>query len=349
MTAGTNGNGDNTPQDDDPFAYLYRQDGATGQADSGAAGGQQPGYGQPGVPRTSYHQVTRVGQRQQSGYGYPQQGSQQGGYGYPPPAPAAQPAPHQAQPGAYGQQPYGQPGHGQQGYGQPAAQPQPGQAPPAGPPPRSGRGGGRGGGRGLLIGAVAVVAAVAIGIGAAIALGGDDKDSPEAKPSAGAPSGGETGKDRPKESAEPKPDDELPPVTDAASLVRGGGAQTADQYSGALADGGTYVAGMDKPGASVTWKVTVPEAGSYRLNVRYGNAGENAKATLIVNGKDQPLKLDNYTGQKDWSQAWTRSYGLVNLDKGENNLSVTCASGDKCNFVLDQVAVTKDGYPPTWP
>ena len=63
MTAGNNGA--STPEDDDPFGYLYE--------DGQAAGAQQPrqgGYGypapaaQPGVPRTSYNQVRTVGERQ---------------------------------------------------------------------------------------------------------------------------------------------------------------------------------------------------------------------------------------------------------------------------------------------
>ncbi|MBI0385487.1 carbohydrate-binding protein, partial [Streptomyces albiflaviniger] len=49
MTAGNNGSG--TPENDDPFAYLYRSEG-----DQGNEGGQS---GQPGAaPRTG-------------GYGYP--------------------------------------------------------------------------------------------------------------------------------------------------------------------------------------------------------------------------------------------------------------------------------------
>ena len=61
MSAENHGTG--MPEGDDPFAYLYRQEG--GAADSGAAAQQ------PGVPRRSYNQVRAVGERQ-----YPQQGRQ---------------------------------------------------------------------------------------------------------------------------------------------------------------------------------------------------------------------------------------------------------------------------------
>jgi len=75
MTAGNDG----TPENDDPFAYLYRSEGGEQQ---------EPEALQPGTPRTSHHQVTRVGERRPpqqpatGGYGYPPQNQPgQGGYG----------------------------------------------------------------------------------------------------------------------------------------------------------------------------------------------------------------------------------------------------------------------------
>ena len=66
MTAENNGTGPAPGGDEDPFAYLYRQEGSTGATAQ-----------QPGVPRRSYNQVRAVGERQ---YG-----------GAPPQAPAAPP------------------------------------------------------------------------------------------------------------------------------------------------------------------------------------------------------------------------------------------------------------------
>jgi hypothetical protein len=73
MTTGTSGDS-GTPENDDPFAYLYRQEGGGSATDEDVTA-QQSQYGQPGVPRTSYNQVTRVGQtnygqRTQAGGGY---------------------------------------------------------------------------------------------------------------------------------------------------------------------------------------------------------------------------------------------------------------------------------------
>lgn len=306
MTAGTNGGG--TPENDDPFSYLYRREGDGGVADEGATA-QQPRY-EPGVPRTSYHQVTRVGQ---TTYG---QRAQQG-QSYPLP----------------GQQDTGAPVGGRAARRDTAA--------------ADNR-------RSLLTGAVAVVAAVAVGIGIAVYAGDDDTAARKPSSSAGGQSGGEeTGggesrKEKNRKGGPPRAD-RMPPVTDAASLTLSGGAVESTEFSGALAKSGAYVQGMQTPGATATWKVKVPEAGQYRFNIRYGNAGDDVKGTVVVNGKPQSINLGNFAKQDDWSKAWTRSYGVVNLQKGTNVLDLTCEGGDKCAFNVDQVALTRSGYPPNWP
>lgn len=181
MTAGNNGA--STPEDDDPFGYLYED----GQA-SGAQSPRQGGYGypgpvsQPGVPRTSYNQVRTVGERQ-----YGQQVPQQ--------------------------QPYG--GQQQAQYGGPNAQyaaPEtyPGGGPTAHVPVQGGRGrsGGPGSGgpntKGLLIGAIAVVAVVLVGIGVAMITnnGKDSNKKDEAATSAG-PAGQVEESPKPKQSETP--------------------------------------------------------------------------------------------------------------------------------------------------
>jgi|GEM_PF-2811463 hypothetical protein len=348
MTAGNDG----TPEDDDPFAYLYRSE-----------GGEQPGQaaGQPGVPRTSYHQVQRVGERRspaQSGYGYPPQqpgpGGQQaqGGYGYPPAQPGAAP-----QQGGYGyppqqpaQAPYGyEPGR-QQYAGQYSGPTQalPGQSgAPGGPQqPGGGRRGSQGGGsgpgganrRGLLIGAVAVVAVVAVAIAFAMTngSGGKDKtaDGQTSKPSAASSA--------PSTSASPSPSGTpfASQKTDAATVTLAGGAQPSTEHPGANAAGGTYVDHMSTQGASATWTVTVPKDGKYTFFISYGNAGQDATLTLGVNGKqrDDAVNLRNYGGATDWAKAWNMStYSWVDLKKGANTLQLSCTpANSNCGVNLDQ-------------
>ncbi|MCZ4099546.1 carbohydrate-binding protein [Streptomyces sp. So13.3] len=307
MTAGNNGASEN----DDPFAYLYRSEGGEGESSGAAPEGAT--VAQPGVPRTSYNQVQRVGERRPP---------QQGGYGYPP------------------QQPQPQPGH-DQGY----APQQPQQA----QPPQytqqqtqyAPHGGGSGGGsqgpnrKGLLIGAIAVVVAVAIGIGFAMTQGGGKKDNAEDKPSTPPSSSAPV---TPSQSAS-APEKFSSKVVDAATLVLSGGAARTNAMPGAKAAGGTSVGGLNAVGASAAYTFDVPKDGTYTLFISFGNVGEDAGLTLNENGKlrTNPVNMHNYMKTADWTKAWATTYVWVDLKKGSNTLALTCAPGNKCGVNLDQV------------
>ncbi|MFF4957488.1 CBM35 domain-containing protein [Streptomyces sp. NPDC001222] len=306
MTPGNNGA--STPEDEDPFGYLY--------ADGQANGAQPPsgGYGYPG----SVNRVRTVGERQ---YGQPQA---------------------QAPTAAYGQVPQ------QQGYGQPnahyaAPETQPGGAPTTRQATAGPGGGGRGRGpntKGLLIGAIAVVAAVVIGIGVAMMGGnGNKKDS-----AGGASSGPTTSQsDSPSASASASAAGELPKI-DAKALRLEGGTTTASDVKGAKADGGVYVGGLNAVGAAVTWSVDVPADGKYTLHTGYGVPGVDATATLTINGTplDSPLKLKNWANaaQGDWEKGWTKTYNYIQLNKGTNTIRISCEQGNQCNANLDQLWLT---------
>lgn len=309
MTAGNNGTPENG--EDDPFGYLYRGEGE-----------QAAPTERPGVPRTSYHQVSRVGERrgappQQSGYGYPQQ---------PPPQYGQQPqAPYGQQP----QQPYGQPS--QQPYGQ---QPGQGRAPQQGGGRAADRAAGTPNHRGLMIGAIAVVVVVAVGIGIAFATDGNGSK----KPSAGSSSPSvASSSPTPSASAATNPDAGLPKAF-GATLTLGGKAAVAGTDQGAQGPNGSYVT-MPNVGDSATWNATVPTAGTYRLYIGYDNPGQPATATLTVNGTAQsrPINLDNFTHSSDPAHAWTQTWQLVQVKQGANTLVISCAQGDQCAFDLDRV------------
>ncbi|MET9255750.1 carbohydrate-binding protein [Streptomyces sp. NPDC003717] len=325
MTPGNNGA--STPEDDDPFGYLY--------ADGQANGAQPPsgGYGYPG----SVNRVRPVGARQ---YGAPQYGAPQG-QGTAPTAAYAQAAPPQQQ-GAYGQP--------NAHYAAPETFP--GGGAPTGPqqPQRGAGGSGGGGGRrgpntkGLLIGAVAVVAAVVVGIAVAMTSSGTDDDgkgddsqaagaatqAPSAQPTDPTPSAGDGG----------EPAAELP-KTDAKALRLSPGVATATDVPGAKADGGAYVGNLNQPGASVTWQVNgIPKDGVYTLFANYSTTDEDQSMTLTVNGKPfgNKLNLGNFAQAKggDFAKGWTETYAWPSLTKGTNTITLSCAEGDKCNVLLDQ-------------
>jgi hypothetical protein len=306
MTSGNNGA--STPEDDDPFGYLY--------ADGQANGAQPPsgGYGYP----NSVNRVRAVGQRQ---YGQQQ-------------APTA----------PYGQVPQQQ---AQGGYGQPSAhyaapETLPGGAATSQQPMPGRSGGGRSGGpntKGLLIGAIAVVAAVVIGIGVAMANGGDKKDDAGGKSST-TPSTSQSSEPSP--SASSSEAAELPKA-DAKTMRLEGGTTLASDVKGAKSDGGVYVQGFNQVGASVTWTVNgIKKAGTYRVYVRYSLPAEDANGTMTVNGKaaSRPLNMKNFGGlpANEWQETWAQ----VSLTKGTNTIQLSCQQGNQCNALLDQFTVTEN-------
>ncbi|WP_413799913.1 CBM35 domain-containing protein [Streptomyces iranensis] len=333
MTAGNNGSG--TPENDDPFAYLYRSEG-----DQGNEGGQSgqpgaaprtggygyPGPAQPGVPRTSYNQVRAVGERNY-GQQIPNQQPQQG----------------------YGQQGYGQQGgHGRQNAHYAAPETLPGGAPrqPGAAAPRGGHGGGGRGpnSKGLLIGAIAVVAVVLVGIGVAMITNGDDNKDDQADPT-GQPTAGSSVRPRQPSGPAKGPGDEKLPTTDAAKMKLTGGAAAASDIKGAKAAGGTYVGGLNTPGSSATWNLDVAKAKSYRLYVTYGVPGEDQSMSLTINGKKEtrPLNMKNFSGapKGDYEKGWTETWSIVQLAKGTNTITVSCDPGDKCDANIDQMWLAK--------
>lgn len=316
MTPGNNGA--STPEDDDPFGYLY--------ADGQARGAQPPsgGYGYP----NAVNRVRAVGERQ-----YGQQ--------------AAQAPQRSGQTAAYGQVPQ-QGAHGQPNAHYQAPETVPGGAATTRQTAYSDGGGGRGRGpntKGLLIGAIAVVAAVVIGISVAMLGGDDDKDAGGNTGASSTPSAGESADPTQSPSKKPGNDAELPKV-DAKALQLAGGATTASDVSGAKADGGVYVTGFNTVGASATWNVNgIPKKGQYRLYVNYGVPGKDADATLSVNGTAQtrPLNLGNFAKapEGDYEKGWTETWANVQLNKGTNTLKISCEQGNECDFNLDQVYLVK--------
>ncbi|MFI0908236.1 carbohydrate-binding protein [Streptomyces sioyaensis] len=296
MTAGNNGA--DTPENDDPFAYLYRSEGGEGGA-PGSAGTGAPTR-QPGIPRTSYNQVRAVGQRQ------------------------------------YGQQPQQATTYGQQNAHYAAPETLPGgdrtRSAPAqdGPEPRRNR-------NGLLIGAVAVVAVVCIGIGVAMLNNGNGSKADEAGKAG--PTAGDSVKPNGKKTGRTKPG--KLPKEEAGSLRLDGGASVAKDIPGARSANGTYVAGMNTPGASATWTLNVDQAGKYKLWVGYGVPGKDATLTMAVNDKPdgRPVNMENFAHAPEgaWDKGWTRTWSYVQLNKGSNTIKLSCETGNQCDVNLDKV------------
>ncbi|EGX60341.1 hypothetical protein SZN_08334 [Streptomyces zinciresistens K42] len=308
MTSGNNGG--TTPEDDDPFGYLY----ADGQAN-----GAQPPSGGYGYPNT-VNRVRTVGQRQ---YGQQQ---------------AAPPGIPQ-QPGA----------HGQSGAHYAAPETLPGGAPTThvSYSSGSGSGGGRGRGpntKGLLIGAIAVVAAVVIGISVAM-LGGEDNTGGSGDQAKTTPTQSEAAPSKPTQGGGAETEAELPKA-DAKTLALGGSAAAASDVKGARSDGGVYVGGLNQAGSSLTWSMNgIPKSGKYTVYVGYSVPGKDMNATLTVNGtaSTTPVGLKNWANapEGDFEKGWTKTYNWIQLNKGTNTVKVSCEQGNQCDALIDQVWLVK--------
>jgi hypothetical protein len=303
MTPGNNGA--STPEDDDPFGYLY--------ADGQARGAQPPsgGYGYP----NAVNRVRPVGERK---YGQPQQ-------------PTAQ----------YGQAPPQQGAYGQPNASYAAPETLPGGAPGSRRAANSG-GGGRGRGpntKGLLIGALAVVAAVVIGISVAMMNGSDDdKSGNQAQPSQNQ---SQSASATPSSTSSVSSTGELPKI-DAKALRLDGGVTTASDVKGAAAGGGVYVTNFNQAGASLTWTVNgITKPGKYTLAVTYGVPGKDANATLTINGTSQsrPFNMGNFAkaAEGDYEKGWTNTWGNIILTKGTNTIKISCEQGNQCDANFDQL------------
>ncbi|MFF7471047.1 carbohydrate-binding protein [Streptomyces sp. NPDC008092] len=313
MTPGDNGA--STPEDDDPFGYLY--------ADGQARGAQPPsgsgGYGYP-------HQVSRVRSVGERTYGGQQQApqSQYGGQTIP------------QQPGAgYGQQPNA-------AYQAPETFPGGAETTRA-PMPPAGRGRGPNT-KGLLIGAVAVVAAVVIGISFAM-INGNSDDNKASSDVSTSPTQSESASPSPSSTSSVSASGELPTI-DAKALRLDGGANLASDVKGAQAEGGIYVTNLNQTGAGVTWTVNgIPSDGTYTVFAHYSAAGEDQSMTLTINGKTfgSKVNLGNFAhaADGDFAKGWTKTYSWPTLNKGTNTISISCQDGDKCNVLLDQLWLKK--------
>ncbi|MFF3913275.1 carbohydrate-binding protein [Streptomyces sp. NPDC001852] len=299
MTPGENG--PSTPEDDDPFGYLY--------ADGQARGAQPPsgGYGYP----NSVSRVRAVGERQY--------GQQQAQYGQP----------------TVPQQPVG---YGQPTAHYQAPETLPGGAPPSSPrsaPPAPGRRGPNT--KGLLIGAIAVVAAVVIGISVAMLNGPDDKktgneagstptQSQSQSPSPSSSSSSASGVLKTDAGA-------LQLAGGAAKATDVKGAQTSDgSYVGGLNQAGASITWTVN---------NVPSDGVYTLFAHFSVPGQDQQMSVSINGKpfSPGLPLKNYAHAQngDFVHGWTTTYVWPTLNKGSNTISISCGAGDQCNALIDQL------------
>ncbi|WP_052158716.1 TIM-barrel domain-containing protein [Halobacillus sp. BBL2006] len=95
-----------------------------------------------------------------------------------------------------------------------------------------------------------------------------------------------------------------------------------------------YIENMDQPDASVTVAISVPTAGDYTLNFRYANGSDNSSTkTLVVNEQNQSVTFESTNG---WD-TWKGKQSTVQLEEGENLVTVKNSAGDEGELHLDYI------------
>ncbi|MCS0600467.1 carbohydrate-binding protein [Streptomyces sp. LP11] len=300
MTPGDNGA--STPEDDDPFGYLY--------ADGQARGAQPPsgGYGYPG----SVNRVRAVGERQYSQQQAPPHvPQQQGGYG---------------QPNAHYQAP----------------ETLPGGTPPPGRPPAPARRGPNTKGLLIGAIAVVAAVVIGIGVAMLNGNSDDDNSANTADPTqsqseTGEPSpsgsGAATG-DLPKVDAT---DGAVQLAGGATKATDVKGAQSGDgSYVTGLNNVGSSITwtfdGIPEAGKySVYVGYSVPgKDGDATLVVN------NTPSTNPVKFKNW-----SHATSGDYEKGWTKTYNWLQLKKGRNTVSLSCGQGNQCDALVDRLWLVK--------
>ncbi|MFJ1703574.1 hypothetical protein [Kitasatospora sp. NPDC088346] len=200
-----------------------------------------------------------------------------------------------------------------------------------------------GGGRGkaAVIGAVAVIAAVAVGAGIALSTGDADGKSGAKGTQSSAPAAAQSSAAPPASpAASPSPTADGNPIADASKL-QGQNAQAGNSVKGAISADGGYL--TLQAGSSVTWTISVPTAGQYKLWLHFNNSVADLPATVTVNGAEHQggVTLKNYgKGGTDPERSWFSTNIWPQMQAGTNTVTVTIPAGGGGSVLLDQVALT---------
>jgi alpha-glucosidase (family GH31 glycosyl hydrolase) len=135
-------------------------------------------------------------------------------------------------------------------------------------------------------------------------------------------------------------------LCEAEKTTLAGGVSVASDHSGFTGTG--FAAGFLSVGASLTYQLDVPSAGTYDLRLRYANSvggdGGNTTRTLsaAVDGADATtLKLPTTADWNTWSFVSTP----LSLSAGRHTLVISRGANDSGNVNIDSLAVTAPGAP----
>ncbi|HEX8548753.1 MAG TPA: CBM35 domain-containing protein, partial [Cytophagaceae bacterium] len=128
----------------------------------------------------------------------------------------------------------------------------------------------------------------------------------------------------------------LPPTKyEAENATLSGGAAKATDHTGFSGSG--FVAGVEKIGATISFQVTVKDAGQYNVILGYGNAMGNARTvTVYVNGTK--VKQTELPSLQNWD-SWSTKKEVLTLSPGANTIAYKYDNGDLGSVNLDYIDV----------
>jgi Glycosyl hydrolases family 31/Carbohydrate binding module (family 35)/Domain of unknown function (DUF5110)/Carbohydrate binding module (family 6) len=135
-------------------------------------------------------------------------------------------------------------------------------------------------------------------------------------------------------------------LCEAEKTMLAGGVSVATDHTGYTGPG--FAAGFQSVGASLTYRLDVPSAGTYELRLRYANAqggdGQNTARTLsaaVDGGAASTLTLPKTA---DWN-TWAFATSPLQLSAGTHTLVVSRGPNDSGNVNVDSLAVLPPGAP----
>jgi uncharacterized protein YjdB len=131
-----------------------------------------------------------------------------------------------------------------------------------------------------------------------------------------------------------------PSKTEAENATFAGGAKKASDHTGYSGTG--FVAGYESVGASVTFNVYAPTAGSYNVTLRYANAnGSDKTISIYVNGtKIRQTSLASLSNS-NWD-TWGDKVEALTLTAGVNTIMYKYDSGDNGQVNLDYIDIASN-------
>lgn len=122
---------------------------------------------------------------------------------------------------------------------------------------------------------------------------------------------------------------------EAEAAQLSGGAKANTDHPGYAGSG--FVDGYWISGASATFNVTVPTAGSYQIVARYGNA-QNSPSTVSLYVNGAKIKQASFPKLANWD-TWGNQTEIVTLNAGANTIAYKYDTGDTGWINLDYIQV----------